>query len=123
MGSILISINPQYVEKIFNGTKKYEYRKIKGKREINKMLIYSTYPVKKVVGEAQIEDVLEGSPEEIWKKTKQYSGVEEIFYNEYFKGKTQAIAYKLKNVKKYDVPKELSIYGVKSAPQSFVYVD
>ena len=111
MGSILISINPQYVEKIFNGTKKYEYRKIKGKREINKMLIYSTYPVKKVVGEAQIEDVLEGSPEEIWKKTKQYSGVEEIFYNEYFKGKTQAIAYKLKNVKKYDVPKELSIYG------------
>ena len=123
MGSILISINSQHVENIFNGTKRYEYRKIKGKREINKMLIYSTYPIKKVVGEAQIEKVLEGSPEEIWEKTKQYSGVKEIFYNEYFKGKTKAIAYKLKNVKRYDTPKELSMYGVKSAPQSFVYVD
>ena len=123
MESILISINPQHVENIFNGTKRYEYRKIKGKRKINKMLIYSTYPIKKVVGEAQIEEVLEGSPEEIWEKTKQYSGVEEIFYNEYFKGKTKAIAYKLKNVKKYNTPKELSTYGVKSAPQSFVYVD
>lgn len=51
---MLISINPKHIENIFNGTKKYEYRKIKCKREIKK-IIYSTYPIMKVVGEAKVE--------------------------------------------------------------------
>lgn len=54
MFNMLISINPKHIENIFNGTKKYEYRKIKCKREIKK-IIYSTYPIMKVVGEAKVE--------------------------------------------------------------------
>lgn len=122
MCNMLISINPEHVENIFNGSKKYEYRKIKCKQNIDKMIIYSTYPVMKVVGEADVEKILEDSPDSIWEETKLYSGIDLKFYQKYFKDRSKAIAYKLTNIKKYNVPKDLSSYGIKSAPQSFIYV-
>ncbi len=36
--------------------------------------------------------------------------------------KTVAYAYKLGKIKVYDIPKTLMDYGIKAAPQSFVYV-
>ena len=122
MCNILISINPEHVENIFNGSKKYEYRKIRCKQEVDKIIIYSTYPIMKVVGEAKVEKILEDSPDNIWEETKNYSGIDLKFYQNYFKNRSKAIAYKLTNIKKYNNPKELSSYGIKSAPQSFVYV-
>lgn len=122
MCNMLISINPEHVENIFNGTKKYEYRKIKCKQKIDKMIIYSTSPVMRVVGEAKVEEVLEDSPEKIWEETGKYSGINKIFYNMYYKNKDKAVAYKLTNIIEYELPKELSLYGVKNAPQSFIYV-
>lgn len=122
MCNMLISINPQHVENIFNGTKKYEYRKIRCKQDIDKIIIYSTYPIMKIVGEAKVEKILEDSPDTIWEETKNYSGIDLKFYQQYFKDRSKAIAYKLTNIKKYNTPQELSSYGIKTAPQSFVYV-
>ncbi len=122
MCNMLISINPEHVENIFNGSKKYEYRKIRCKQDIDKIIIYSTYPIMKVVGEAKVEKILEDSPDNIWEETKKYSGIDLKFYQKYFKDRSKAIAYKLTNIKKYSDPKELSSYGIKSAPQSFIYV-
>lgn len=123
MKSILISINPQYVDKIMNGEKEYEYRKIKCKAEVDKMYIYSTIPVKKVVGEAKIECILEGSPQEIWERTKSKSGVSKEFFDSYFRFNKQAYAYKLYDIIKYDKPKDIKEFGVNYAPQLFCYVD
>ena len=122
MCNMLISINPEHVENIFNGSKKYEYRKIRCKQDIDKIIIYSTYPIMKVVGEAKVEEILEDSPDNIWEETKKYSGIDWKFYQKYFKDRSKAIAYKLANIKKYNDPKELSSYGIKAAPQSFIYV-
>lgn len=122
MYNMLISIKPEHIENIFNGSKKYEYRKIRCKQDIDKIIIYSTYPIMKVVGEAKVEKILEDSPDRIWEKTKKYSGIDLNFYQKYFKDRSKAIAYKLTNIKKYDSPKELSSYGIKAAPQSFVYI-
>lgn len=122
MSTILLSINPEYVENIFNGNKKYEYRKQRCKKSINKIIIYSTAPVMKVVGEAVVEDVLEGSPTEVWQKTKEESGTSESFYQKYYEGRDTAVAYKLKDIVQYETPKDLSYYGIKVAPQSFVYI-
>ena len=119
---MLISINPEHVENIFNGSKKYEYRKVKCKQNIDKIIIYSTSPIMKVVGEAKVEQILEDSLDNIWKKTSKYAGISLDFYYKYFKNSNKAIAYKLTNIKKYDKPKELSSYGINFAPQSFVYV-
>lgn len=123
MCAILLSINPNHVENILNGTKKYEFRKIACKRHVDKILIYSTNPIMKVVGEAEVEDVLIDNPEVIWKKTEKKSGIDKIFFDQYYENREQAVAYKLKNVKKYNEPKELKEYGISSAPQSFQYIE
>lgn len=123
MCAILLSINPNHVENILNGTKKYEFRKKACKRHVDKILIYSTNPIMRVVGEAEVEDVLIDNPEIIWKKTKKKSGIDKTFFDQYYEDREQAVAYKLKNVIKYREPKELKEYGISSAPQSFQYIE
>lgn len=123
MCAILLSINPKYVENIMNGSKKYEYRKNVCKRYVDKILIYSTNPIMRVVGEADVEDILVDNPECIWKKTCKKSGVDKKFYDLYYANRKQAVAYKLKNVVRYSEPKELKDYGINNAPQSFQYVE
>ena len=119
---ILISINPEHVENILNGTKKYEYRKIAAKQDISSIIIYETTPIKRVVAEAEIIDVLELSPEELWAQTKRESGISKEFFDKYFKGRNVAYAYRLGEIKVYNEPKTLLEYGIKAAPQSFVYI-
>lgn len=119
---ILISINPEHVQNIIKGIKKYEYRKIAVKQDISSIIIYETTPVKRIVAEAEIIDVLMYSPEELWKLTKEEAGISKAFFDEYFEGKEIAYAYKLGKIKVYDEPKTLLEYGIKAAPQSFVYI-
>lgn len=124
MCKILMSINPIYADKILSGTKKYEYRKVKAKKDkVNKIVIYATYPIMKVVGEVEVKDILEETPEKLWNVTKEYSGVTKQFYDNYFNKSSKAIAYKLGKIEKYDEPKKLEDVGVKCAPQSFLYLD
>ena len=68
-------------------------------------------------------DILIGDPEMIWQLTKKKSGIDKIFFDEYYKNKTEAVAYKLKNVIKFDSPKTLNDYGVHNAPQSYQYIN
>ena len=119
---ILISINPEHVENIINGTKKYEYRRVAAKQDISSIIIYETFPIKRIVAEAEIEDVLMLSKEELWNVTKDKSGISKEFYDEYFKEKEISYAYKLGKVTVYEEPKLLSEYNIKCAPQSFVYL-
>ena len=121
--SIIISINPEHVENIIMGIKKFEYRTKAAKRDINRLIIYETTPIRKVVAEAEIIDVLMLPPEELWNETKQNSGISKEFFDEYFKNREVAYAYKLGKVKKYDTPKELNEFGLSFAPQSFAYVN
>lgn len=124
MCNILMSINPIYADKILSGTKKYEYRKVKAKKDkVNKIVIYATYPIMKVVGEVEVKDILEETPEKLWNVTKEYSGVTKQFYDNYFNKSSKAIAYKLGKIEKYDEPKKLEDVGVKCVPQSFLYLD
>ena len=124
MCKILISIKPEYVNEILSGRKKYEYRKVKAKKDnVDKMIIYATAPIMKVVAEIEILKVLEDSPDLIWENTKEYSGINKSFYDKYYENRNIAIAYQLGKVKKYNKPKELSDFGISYSPQSFIYID
>lgn len=122
MCKILLSINPEHVENIMAGIKQYEFRKIKCKEKVDKIVIYSTSPVMKVVGEADVIDVIVNNPESVWKETAEFSGINKQFFDDYFRNREKAVAYKLGRVKKFKEPKDLSVYGIKYAPQSFVYI-
>lgn len=122
MCKILLSINPEHVENILEGTKKYEYRKKSCKKDIDRIIIYSTHPVKKVVGEVEVLEVIEMEKNKLWNLTKKYSGINKKFYDEYYDGKETAVAYKLGQIVEYKKPKKLNDIGVKVAPQSFMYI-
>ena len=119
---IVISINPQHVKNILSGIKKYEYRKIAAKQDVSSIIIYETSPIKRVVAEAEIVEVLMMPPEELWQQTKDSSGITKQFFDKYFAGREVAYAYKLGEIKVYEQPKSLLDYGIKAAPQSFVYI-
>ncbi len=121
MKKIIISINPEHVNNIINGTKKYEYRTKAAKKDVNKLIIYETMPVKKVVAEAEIVEVLALEPNALWEETKDYSGITKKFFDEYFENRKVAYAYKLGKIKVYDEPKSLNEFGLRAAPQSFAY--
>lgn len=122
---ILLSIKPEYVEKIFNGEKKYEFRKVLFKnQEVEKVIVYSTMPVGKIVGEFEIDEVIKERPHKLWKITKKYSGVERSFYDAYYNGKEYAIAIKIKSTVLYDQPiNPKEVFERFTAPQSFMYID
>lgn len=122
MSTILMSIKPEYVNKIFFCNKKYEYRKKECKEKITKIIVYSSSPVKKVVGELIIKQVLKDKKELIWKKTNMNGGISKKKYEKYFENTENAIAYEIEKTILYDKPKELKDYNIKTAPQSYVYI-
>ena len=122
MCQMLLSINPEYVESILAGTKLYEYRKFRCRDDVDKIIIYATAPQKQVVAEAEIEYIIEDDVLNVWRQTKQHSGITYSFFRKYYKGKKKAVAYRLKNVVLYDKPLSLEDIGVSFAPQSYCYL-
>jgi len=123
MCKMLLSINPVHVDNILNGTKQFEYRKVQCRSNVDKIIIYSTYPIMKVVGEADVFEILVDEPNNIWEQTSSLSGITKEFYDLYFSQKSKAVAYRLGNVKTYRKPLDLSDIGIRTAPQSFAYIN
>ena len=61
MSKLLMSINPVHVDNILTGTKKYEFRKTRCKKNIDTIVIYSTSPVMRVVAEVEVKGIIEDS--------------------------------------------------------------
>lgn len=120
---ILLSINPKFAKKIFNGTKKFEYRKTIFKdNNVQAVVVYATRPVGKVIGEFRIKSVIEDTPTIIWRKTKRHSGVSQEFYSSYFSGRNKGFAIEIGELTQYDQPVDLNDLNVNRAPQSFLYL-
>lgn len=120
---ILLSVKPEYIDRIFDGSKGYEYRRKLANRSIDAIVLYATYPIKKVVGEVEVVKTISASPTVLWEKTKHLSGITRERYRKYFQGQKTANAYELGVVQRYPEAKKLEEYGIKSAPQSFAYLD
>ena len=120
---ILLSIRPEFVDKIFDRTKRYEFRKSLFKRnDVTRVIIYASSPIKRIVGEFEIESILSGDVDSIWEQTKHYSGITKEFYYSYFHKKKTANAIKIGKIIKYKKAKDLSFYHINQAPQSFCYI-
>lgn len=70
----LISIHPEYAEKIFAGKKKLEFRRRWTSRSVETLFIYATAPVQRIVGFAKIARVTTGTPTQLWRLTHQVNG-------------------------------------------------
>lgn len=120
---VLLSIKPQFAIKIFDGTKRFEFRKsIFKNSNINTVVVYASSPMQKVIGEFTIDEIMEEEPEALWEMTKKHSGITKDFFDEYFFNKERAFAIKVKDITRYKVPKDLIDFDLNFAPQSFVYL-
>ncbi|MBX3042810.1 MAG: hypothetical protein KIT33_12915 [Candidatus Kapabacteria bacterium] len=121
---VLLSIKPEFAFKIFDGTKKFEYRRsiFKNKR-VKSIIVYASSPVQQVIGEFEIDEILNFDIDTLWHLTHEYSGVSEDFYYRYFSDKERGFAIKIKKFFKYKNPKCLKAEFNMAPPQSFSYID
>ena len=120
---VLLSIKPEFAEKIFNGTKKYEFRKsIFKNKDVDTVVVYASSPWQYVIGEFKIETILSDDVDKIWEQTHEFSGITEDFYRMYFAHKKSAFAIKIGHATRFKKHKLLSDYHIKFAPQSYVYL-
>ena len=120
---VLLSIRPEFASKIFDGTKRYEYRRVIFKnQEISRVIVYASDPIKQIIGEFEIEDILHDEPRALWVKTKNHAGISEKRFFEYFTNKPKGYAIKVKTTRMYDNPLPLNSIMVSSPPQSFMYL-
>ena len=119
----LLSIKPEFAEAIFNGKKRFEYRKVIFKEKVKCIQVYVTKPVGKIIGEFEIGEIVKDNPTKVWEKTRRHSGVKKSFYMQYFQDRQVAYAIKIKNINKYKEPLcPYNEYTNFTAPQSFRYL-
>ena len=120
---VVLSIKPEFAYKIFDGSKKFEFRKaIFKKNGVKTVVVYASSPVQKVIGEFEIGEIFNNDLETLWNLTKEHSGLTEDFFYDYFSEKEKGFAIQVKNKKKYKEPKCLRADFNLHPPQSFAYL-
>lgn len=120
---VVLSIKPEFANKIFDGSKKFEFRKaIFKNKDVKWIIVYSSSPVQKVIGEFEIAKIYNDDLDSLWKLTKKYSGISEDYFYQYFSDRQKGFAIKIKNMRKYKNPKCLREDFKLNPPQSFAYV-
>jgi len=120
---VLLSIKPEFAMKIFDGSKKYEYRRIIFRKDqVKYVVVYASAPLCKVIGEFEIDDILHDDLEKLWSKTKKHAGIKKDKFLHYFSNARKGYAIHIKNPAPYKRPISLDKLMVGSPPQSFVYL-
>ncbi len=120
---VLLSIKPEFAEKIFEGTKLFEFRRaIFKNRNVKKVVVYASSPVKKVIGEFEIDGIIRSNIDELWNQTQDHSGITKEYFYQYFSNREEGFAIKIKNQKRYQKPKCLKQDFNLIPPQSFMYL-
>ena len=121
---IILSIKPQYCEEIFAGEKRFEYRRKIFKQSVESVLVYATSPICKIVGEFEIDRVIEDTPKSLWNQTNRYGGISQELYDQYFQGADTAYALAIANYKRYKAPLDPKVLDSNFvAPQSYRYLE
>ncbi|TKY92326.1 MAG: hypothetical protein C5S46_01185 [Candidatus Methanomarinus sp.] len=124
--NVLLSIKPKYIKEMRAGNKKYEFRKNiwKNSTKVGKVYIYSSSPIKKIVGIFTLGNVYEDNPGNLWKNFKDFSGLDEEEFFNYFKNCEKGFAIEIKTIEFFDVPIDpFQDFSNFKPPQSFYYIN
>lgn len=121
---VLLSIKPRFADAILDGTKIFEFRRtVFRNAAVRRIVIYASRPVCLVIGEFQIEKVFALEPKNLWKVTADGGGIDQEFFDAYFRGCKVGFALKVRRPKRYTNPLPLTEhYGIQRPPQSFCYL-
>jgi predicted transcriptional regulator len=103
---------------------RFEFRRSLFRRKgVERVIIYSSTPEQRVIGEFRIEGVLSLAPDALWSKTHKHAGIDRAHFDSYFFGKCEAHAIKVGSPRRYEQPLDLlRDFGLTRPPQSFCYV-
>lgn len=125
---IIISIKPEFVNKIITGEKSIELRKVKPNvSESDIVLIYSTMPVKAIIAYCEVDFILKMAPEILWKTHSKKLGIDKERFSSYYLNCENAVGIGLKSVCKLE--KAITLEQVKkhipnfSPPQTYRYFE
>jgi len=123
---VVLSVQPRYSDKIFEGKKTIELRRrfpIAAPPGTT-AFIYSTSPVRAMVGSAEIEDVVRMPITKIWTQFGKKAQVTKTDFDEYFSGLKEGFALNISNARQFARPVNLMELRVRfgfAPPQSFLY--
>jgi predicted transcriptional regulator len=123
---VVLSVRPLYSDKIFEGKKTVELRRrfpLSAPRG-TVAYIYSTSPIRAMVGSTEIESVNKLPVMEIWKKFGKRAQISKSDFYTYFEGLTDGFALTISNARSFSRPIDLAElrdrFGFEP-PQSFLY--
>jgi predicted transcriptional regulator/DNA-binding XRE family transcriptional regulator len=123
---VVLSVRPHYSDKIFRGIKTVELRRrfpVAVPRGIT-AYIYSTSPVRAMVGSTEITGVVKLAVADIWKRYGKLAQIDRSDFDEYFSGLNEGFALKIANARSFTRPIDLSELRKRfrfEPPQSFLY--
>lgn len=123
----LLSIKPEFGEKILEGEKQYEFRKsvFSDPSAVEKVILYASSPVQRIIGYFSIGEIYQDTPIALWEGFGDASGIDsrEQFLS-YFSGKEEGYAIEIDETTSLETPvdprEHLDDFR---APMSFTYVN
>jgi len=115
---VLMSIRPPYAEAILAGAKCFELRRRRPSFSSGtQVVIYSSSPLRRLLGTFEVGEVLEGTPEVLWGAVESKAGVDMGTFQKYFAGCSVGYAIEVRN------PRRLSPARLRfRPPQSYLFL-
>jgi predicted transcriptional regulator len=125
--NLIMSIKPQFVSAILDGTKRYELRRrISPSIGANsRILIYCTSPISAVVATASVKQIFHQSVNSIWRNYKHSVGVGSKDFQSYFDEVASGFVIELYEVKRLEIFVPLALLKKKfniNPPQSYQFL-
>lgn len=121
---VLISIKPEYASAIVEGRKQVEFRKRVFSDTVERAFVYSSSPVKRILGSFAIKHIEKGTPNYIWERYSKCGCISKSKYYDYFQNHNVAFGIEILKFDSYRL--SLNPFCIDSkfrAPQSFCYID
>lgn len=124
---LFLSIHPEYVSAMAQGTKTVELRKqVPRCKPDDWIAIYSSSPVMRLEAVARITSIMVSTPKSVWEKWRNKCGVSKLVFDNYFLDSRRAVAIELNSYR--SLPTPISLVELRSRwhgfhpPQGFRYL-
>ena len=122
---VLMSIKPQYANAIMHGSKKVEFRKQIFDVNVERVYVYASHPVKKLIGYFDVDHVICENPDKLWDDYNKVGCISKKDFVSYFNNCSYGYAIAVKEVHRFTKDYLIAeIFGENfQVPQSYRYIN
>lgn len=122
---VLMSIKPQYANAIMCGQKKVEFRRQIFDVNVERVYVYASFPMKKLIGYFEVDKVICDFPDFLWKQFGKMGSIAKGDFFSYFNNCNYGYAIVIKSVCRFSKDCLISeVFGDNfRVPQSYRYIN